>query len=395
MKIAIPKERRADETRVAASPEVVGKLIGLGFQVIIEKGAGDGASFTDAAFREAGADIAKDARAALKPADMVFKIRAPLAAELPLFKKGAILIASMDALADPKGVKACAGAGLTAFALELMPRISRAQGMDVLSSQSNLAGYKAVLEAANEFGRAFPMMMTAAGTVPPAKVFIMGVGVAGLQAIATAKRLGAVVTATDVRPATKEQVESLGGKFLEVDPEAEKEAETAGGYAKEMSADYMKKQAAAVREHIKTQDIVITTALIPGRTAPVLITAAMVADMRPGSVIVDLAVEAGGNCELSKPGQVVTTRNGVKIIGHGNLAARLAQDASQLFAKNILNFITPLVDPETKELAIDWEDEIVQGTLVTRGGKVVHPMLAAKKPAAAGKPARKAGKKGK
>jgi len=395
MKIAIPKERHPNEPRVAASPEVVKKLIGLGFQVIVEKGAGDGASFTDAAFLEAGADIAKDALAALKTADIVFKIKAPLAAELSLFKKGAILIASMGALTDPKGVKACAGAGLTAFAMELMPRISRAQGMDILSSQSNLAGYKAVLEAAGEFGRAFPMMMTAAGTVLPAKVFIMGVGVAGLQAIATAKRLGAVVTATDVRPATKEQVESLGGKFLEVDPEAEKEAETAGGYAKEMSADYMKKQAAAVREHIKSQDIVITTALIPGRLAPVLITAAMVADMMPGSVIVDLAVEAGGNCELAKLGQVVTTKNGVKIVGYGNLAGRLAQDASQLFAKNILNFITPLVDPETKKLAIDWEDEIVQGTLVTRGGKVVHPILAVKKPAAAKKLARKAKKKGK
>ncbi len=395
MKIAIPKERHPNEQRVAASPEVVKKLIGLGFQVIIEKGAGDGASFTDAAFLKAGADIARDALATLKTADIVFKIQAPLVAELSLFKKGAILIAFMGALTDPKGVKACAGAGLTAFAMELMPRISRAQGMDILSSQSNLAGYKAVLEAAGEFGRAFPMMMTAAGTVLPAKVFIMGVGVAGLQAIATAKRLGAVVTATDVRPATKEQVESLGGKFLEVDPEAEKEAETVGGYAKEMSADYMKKQATAVREHIKSQDIVITTALIPGRLAPVLITAAMVADMMPGSVIVDLAVEAGGNCELAKLGQVVTTKNGVKIVGYGNLAGRLAQDASQLFAKNILNFITPLVDPETKKLAIDWEDEIVQGTLVTRGGKVVHPILASKKLTAAKKLALKAKKKGK
>ncbi|MFQ5764739.1 MAG: NAD(P) transhydrogenase subunit alpha, partial [Rhodospirillales bacterium] len=289
--------------------------------------------------------------------------------------------ASWDALSDPKGMRALAGAGLTAFAMELMPRISRAQSMDVLSSQSNLAGYRAVLEAANAFDRAFPMMMTAAGTVTPAKVFIMGVGVAGLQAIATAKRLGAIVTATDVRPQTKEQVESLGGKFLVVDPEAEKAAETEAGYAKEMPAEYRKKQAAAVSEHITGQDVVITTALIPGRPAPVLITAEMVAAMKPGSVIVDLAVEAGGNCALSKLDEVVVSRNGVKIVGYGNLAGRLAQDASALFARNILNFITPFVDPETKAFAIDWDDEVIQGTLVVRGGKVAHPMLTAKKPA--------------
>ena len=390
MKIAIVKETRANETRVAGSPEVVKKLIGLGFQVVVQQDAGRDASFTDAAFRDAGATIAKDARAALKGAGMVFKIQAPQAGEIPAIKKGTILVASLGALSNPKEMQALARAGLTSFAMELMPRISRAQSMDILSSQSNLAGYKAVLDAASEFGRAFPMMMTAAGTVPPAKVFIMGVGVAGLQAIATAKRLGAIVTATDVRPATKEQVESLGGKFLEVDPEMEKDAQTEGGYAKEMPPAYFAKQKKVVAEHITKQDIVITTALIPGRPAPVLVTEQMVATMKPGAVIVDLAVEAGGNCPLSKLDQVVKTKNGVTIIGHGNVAGRLAEDASALFAKNLLNFITPLVDLETKNLAIDWEDEIVKGTLVTRDGKVVHPMLTNKKPGK--KPAGKAKK---
>ena len=390
MKIAIVKETRAYETRVAGSPEVVKNLIGLGFQVVVQQDAGRDASFTDVAFRDAGATIAKDARAALKGAGMVFKIQAPQAGEIPAIKKGTILVASLGALSNPKEMQALARAGLTSFAMELMPRISRAQSMDILSSQSNLAGYKAVLDAASEFGRAFPMMMTAAGTVPPAKVFIMGVGVAGLQAIATAKRLGAIVTATDVRPATKEQVESLGGKFLEVDPEMEKDAQTEGGYAKEMPPAYFAKQKKVVAEHITKQDIVITTALIPGRPAPVLVTELVVATMKPGAVIVDLAVEAGGNCPLSKLDQVVKTKNGVTIIGHGNVAGRLAEDASALFAKNLLNFITPLVDPETKNLAIDWEDEIVKGTLVTRDGKVVHPMLTNKKPGK--KPAGKAKK---
>jgi len=401
MKIAIPKERRDNEPRVAASPDVVRKLIGLGFQVVVENGAGAGASFADTAFESAGATIAATADAVYKAADVVFKVRAPLADEAALMKNGTILIASLGALTSPKDVEACAKAGLSAFAMELMPRISRAQSMDILSSQSNLAGYKAVVEAASAFGRAFPMMMTAAGTIAPAKVFVMGVGVAGLQAIATAKRLGAVVTATDVRPATKEQVASLGGKFLEVDPEAEKEAETAGGYAKEMSEDYKNKQAAKVREHIKSQDIVITTALIPGRKAPVLITEQMVADMKTGSVIVDLAAEAGGNCALTRPGEAVVSKNGVKILGPTNLAGQLAQDASALFAKNILNFITPFINKETKALAIDWQDELVKGTLVTRDGKVVHPILAGRKkapesaPAAAKKPAKKAKEKGK
>ena len=391
MKIAIPKECRAGEARVAASPEVVGKLIGLGFDVVVETGAGTAASFTDEAFKAAGAGIAKDASAAVKGADIVVKVAAPLAAEVAMMNKGAILITHLNALTDAAGVAAYAKQGLTTFAMELVPRITRAQSMDILSSQANLAGYKAVIDGAAEYGRALPMMMTAAGTVPPAKVFIMGVGVAGLQAIATAKRLGAVVTATDVRPATKEQVESLGGKFLSVDPEMEKDAQTEGGYAKEMPPEYYAKQKQVVAEHIKKQDIVVTTALIPGRPAPVLVTKEMVASMAPGAVIVDLAVEAGGNCELAKLDQVVTTPGGVKIIGHGNLPARLAETSSNLYGKNVLNFLTPLVDGDKKTLAIDWDDEIVQGTLVTRDGAVVNQRV--KDAAPAEKPAKKAAAK--
>ena len=383
MKIAIPKERRPGEERVSASPDVVGKLVGLGFSVVIEAGAGEGASFTDDAYKGAGAGIAKDATAALKTADIVFKVQRPILGtgaenEVTKMKKGAILIAHLSALANPKDIAAYAKAGITAFAMELAPRISRAQSVDVLSSQSNLSGYKAVLDAAAEYGRCFPMMMTAAGTVPPAKVFIMGVGVAGLQAIATAKRLGAIVTATDVRPTVKEQVESLGGKFLEVDPEAEKNAETEGGYAKEMSDVYKKKQAKIVRDHIAKQDIVITTALIPGRPAPVLVIEEMVKSMPTGSIIVDLAVEAGGNCPLSEPGKIVT-KYGVKIVGHENVPSRLAESASALFSRNLFNFLTPFVDKEKKGLYIDWEDEIIKGTLVCKNGKVVHPRLIAAK----------------
>lgn len=380
MKIAIPKERRPGETRVAASPDLVKKLVGFGFDVIVEKGAGAGAAFTDAAFKEAGATIAKDEATALKSADMVLKIQGPAIEgdasknELAMMKKGAVLVAHIGALYNKKDVKAYADAGITAFAMELMPRISRAQSMDILSSQSNLAGYKAVLDAAAEYGSAFPMMMTAAGTIAPAKVFIMGVGVAGLQAIATAKRLGAVVTATDVRPATREQVQSLGGKFLTVDEEMEKDAETEGGYAKEMPPEYFEKQKQVVAEHIAKQDIVITTALIPGRKAPVLVTEDMVKSMKTGSVIVDLAVEAGGNCPLSQVGKMVV-KHGVKIVGHANVPGRLATDASMLFAKNILNFLSPHVDKDAKTVNFDWEDETVSGTLVTRDGKIVHPML--------------------
>jgi NAD(P) transhydrogenase subunit alpha len=379
MKLGVPKERREGESRVAVSPDTIKKLVALGFDVTVETGAGEQASFSDKLFSDAGATIADSAAAALGDADLVLKVRAPMNAadgqdEISQIKPAAMVIAHMSALAEPDGIKAMAAAGLTGFAMDLMPRITRAQSMDVLSSQSNLAGYKAVLDAAGELGRAFPMMMTAAGTIAPAKAFIMGVGVAGLQAIATAKRLGAVVTATDVRPATKEQVESLGAKFLEVDAEMEKDAQTEGGYAKEMPPEYLQKQKRVIAEHIKKQDVVITTALIPGRPAPVLVDGEMVASMPSGAVIVDLATEAGGNCTLSEAGKVVK-KNGVTIIGHANMPGRLAQDASSLFAKNLINFLTPLIDAETKQMNIDWDDEIIQGTLVCRGGKVVHPAL--------------------
>ena len=391
MKIAIPKERRDGETRVAVSPTVIQKFTGMGFSVTVEKGAGAGASISDDAFKEAGASIAASAGPAIKAADIVMMVNPPSSAELGQMKKGAILIAQLSALTSPKDVQAYAKAGVTTFAMELVPRISRAQSMDVLSSQANLAGYRAVLEAAAEYGRGIPMMMTAAGTVPPAKAFIMGVGVAGLQAIATAKRLGAIVTATDVRPATKEQVESLGGKFLEVDPEMEKDAQTEGGYAKEMPPEYFEKQKKVVAEHIQKQDIVITTALIPGRPAPKLITKQMVASMKAGAVIVDLAAEAGGNCEATKNGETVTTDNGVTVIGINNLPGRLAESASELYAKNILNFLTPLVDKEKGGLAIDWEDEVVAGCVVTRDGEIVNQRV--KDAAAAKAPAKKAAPK--
>ena len=391
MKIAIPKERHPGETRVAGSPDVVSKLVALGFDVVVEKDAGISANFTDEAFRNAGATIAKDLAVTLKGADIVFKIQGPITsgaqAELSKYGKGTMVMASLSAMTNGADIAAYAKAGLTAFAMELMPRITRAQSMDILSSQSNLAGYRAVIDGAHEFGRAFPMMMTAAGTIAPAKVFVMGVGVAGLQAIATAKRLGAVVTATDVRPATKEQVESLGGKFLVVDPEMEKDAQTEGGYAKEMPPEYFEKQKAVVAEHIKKQDIVITTALIPGRTAPRLITKEMVQSMRPGAVIIDLAVEAGGNCEGSKPGSTVDV-GGVRIVGHENMPGRVSEDASALFAKNLFNFLSPHVDKETKTVSIDWEDETVTGTLVTRDGAIVHDRV--KEAAGGAKPVRKA-----
>lgn len=384
MKIAIPKERRAGEARVAASPDTVKKLVGLGLQVVVEQGAGLGAGVTDEDFTTAGATIAADAAAALSDADVVLKVQRPMTAddvaeggtdEVALLKEGAVLLCQLMALTERKLVDALAARKVTAFAMELMPRITRAQSMDILSSQNNLAGYKAVIDAAAEFGRAFPMMMTAAGTVAPARVLIYGAGVAGLQAVATAKRLGAVVFATDVRPATKEQVASLGGKFVVVDEEMEKEAETAGGYAKEMPPEYFVKQKQVLGEHLKKADVVITTALIPGRPAPKLITAEQVATMKHGSVIIDLAAETGGNCELTEPGSVVE-KHGVKIVGYTNTPARLAGDASTLFAKNLLNFLQLMVDKETKGLKIDWEDDLVKGTLVTRDGSVVHPQLA-------------------
>ncbi|WP_147163669.1 Re/Si-specific NAD(P)(+) transhydrogenase subunit alpha, partial [Pararhodospirillum oryzae] len=379
MKIAIPKERRPGEDRVAISPEVAKKLVGLGFEVIVEQGAGLGSAITDQALTEAGATIAGSAAEALAQADMVWKIRAPMTAdegfdEIALLPEGSILLAHLSAMTQPALVQALAKRKVTAFAMELMPRISRAQSMDILSSQSNLAGYRAVIDGAYEFGRAFPMMMTAAGTVPPARVLVFGAGVAGLQAIATAKRLGAVVMATDVRAATKEQVESLGGKFITVDEEAMKKAETSGGYAKEMDDEFKKKQAEAVLKELVRTDIVITTALIPGRPAPVLVSPEMVDQMKQGSVIVDLAVEAGGNCPLSRPDEIVVHK-GVKIVGHTNVAGRLAADASPLFAKNLYNFLVPQVDKAAKALAFKFDDETVKGTCVTKDGAVVHPNL--------------------
>ncbi len=384
MKIAILKERRPHEARVAASAETIKKFVDMGMDVTVEKGAGQGASIPDADFKAAGATIAATADAALKGANLVLKIQRPMMAgekqdELAAFSPGQALVCQMNALTDSAFVAAMAEAGVTGFAMELMPRISRAQSMDVLSSQSNLAGYKAVLDAASEFGRAFPMMMTAAGTVPPARVLVMGAGVAGLQAIATARRLGAVVSATDVRPATKEQVESLGATFVAVQDAEFAQAQTDAGYAKEMSDAYKEKQAALIAETIAKQDIVICTALIPGRPAPELISAEMVASMKPGSVIVDLAVESGGNCALSQLDKVVV-KDGVKIVGHANTPSRVATDASRLFAKNLLNFLSPLIDKETGDFTIDMEDETVSGTLVTREGKIVHPLLTKETP---------------
>jgi len=372
MKLAIPKERLDGEPRVAASVETVKKLTALGLQVTVEAGAGAGASISDALYREAGAEIAASAAEALKDADIVFKVRGPSEEELGMMKRGAMLAAILNPYDDKARFQKYAAAGVNAFAMELMPRISRAQSMDVLSSQSNLAGYKAVINAAAAFTRAMPMMMTAAGTIAPARVFVMGVGVAGLQAIATAKRLGAIVSATDVRSATREQVESLGGTFVMV--ESEESGDAAGGYAKEMSDDYKRAQAALVAEHIKKQDIVITTALIPGRPAPELVSEEMVKTMKPGSILVDLAVERGGNCPLSEPGKRVV-KHGVTLIGDLNVAAQLAVDASSLYAKNLLNFITPMIDKETKALKIDWDDETITGTCLTRDGQIVHPSL--------------------
>lgn len=377
MKLAIPRERRAHERRVAATPETVKKYLSLGFQVVVESGAGSGSRFTDAAYAEAGAQIESDPKALFGDADVVLKVQRPLLPgegeldELALMKQGALLIAILSPFTAPESVSAYAAAGVTAFAMEFVPRITRAQSMDVLSSQSNLAGYRAVLDAAHEYDRAMPMMMTAAGTIAPARVFVMGAGVAGLQAIATAKRLGAIVSATDVRAAAKEQVESLGGKFVMVESDEAKDAETAGGYAKEMSEDYKRRQAELVAETVKKQDIVICTALIPGRRAPVLMNDDMVHSMRPGSVIVDLAVEQGGNCTLSKPGEIVDV-NGVTIIGHLNVPSRVSADASALYAKNLLNFLTPLVNQENSTLAVNWEDQIVADANLTRDGKVVH-----------------------
>jgi NAD(P) transhydrogenase subunit alpha len=392
MKIAVLRERTEGETRVAATPETVGKLIGLGVDVAIEAGAGELARFPDADYKAAGATVGA-ADAVLKGADIVLTVRRPKAAQLGGIAKNAMVVGGMDPYGNEGEILALAKAGVTTVAMEFMPRITRAQVMDILSSQANLAGYQAVIDAAVHFDRAFPMMMTAAGTVRPAKAFVMGAGVAGLQAIATAKRLGAVVTATDVRAAAAEQVESLGGKFIMT--EALKDATGTGGYARELTKDEQAAQAELVAGHISKQDIVITTALIPGRPAPKLVSKAMVESMAPGSVIVDLAAERGGNVELTKPGEVVVTPNGVTIVGYTNVAGRLATSASQLYARNLLAFLDIFFDKKTKAFAVNWDDELVKATVLTKDGAIVHPNIKidsaaaapATKPADAAKPA--------
>jgi len=376
MIIGVPKETQKDESRVAAVPETVKKLIAMGFEVAVEKGAGDRALIPDSMFEGAGASMVTNTKAL--GADLVFKVRPPSEDEISKLSKGATVISLMEPYSNNNVAKKLEAAGVNGFGLELVPRITRAQSMDVLSSQANLAGYRAVLEASAVFTRAFPMMMTAAGTVPPAKVLVMGAGVAGLQAIATAKRLGAVVSATDVRPAVKEQVESLGGKFVAVEDEEFKAAETSGGYAKEMSDAYKAKQAQLIADTIKTQDIIITTALIPGRAAPVLVTEDMVKTMKSGSVIVDLAVEQGGNCPISEAGKVVV-KHGVTLVGHTNMAGRLAEVASMLYAKNLLNFLSNLWDAEGKMLKMDSDDEIITSSLITKGKAAAKPSAKAQK----------------
>ena len=380
MKIGVPKEVRNGETRVAVSPDSVKKYIGVGLDVFIQSGAGDGASMADVIFEAEGATIVSEAKEVYGQADIILKVAAPICEgspevnEISMMKPDAILIGMLNPLFALDQVKAYAKHGLTSFAMELIPRISRAQSMDALSSQSNIAGYKAVLDAANVFGQVLPMMMTAAGTLVPAKVVVMGAGVAGLQAIATAHRLGAVVSAFDVRPAVKEQVESLGASFIDVENKVPDSAETASGYAEEMDADYQDRQATVIAETLEKQDICITTAQIPGKKAPVLITEDMVRNMKNGSVIVDLATETGGNCELSEYDAVVE-KHGVTIIGYSNYPARVPADTSVLYARNLYNFIVPMIDAGTAELAIDWEDEIIKGSLLTRGGSVVHEAL--------------------
>lgn len=381
MKLSIPKERREFESRVAATPDSVKKLVAMGLTVTVEAGAGKASSYTDEAYTQAGANIVADTAAVFGDADIIFKVQRPLLAgegeidELSLIKPGTQLISVLSPYNAPESVAQYAQANVTAMAMEFVPRITRAQSMDVLSSQSSLAGYRAVLDAAYVFTRSFPMMMTAAGTIAPARVMVLGAGVAGLQAIATAKRLGAVVSATDVRPAAKEQVESLGGKFVMVESEEMANAETAGGYAKEMSDDFKKRQAALIAETLKKQDIVICTALIPGRKAPTLVNDEMVHSMKPGSIIVDLAVEQGGNCTLSKPGEVVDV-NGVKIVGHFNVPSRVATDASMVYGNNLVNLMKLLVKPGEEgaapTVALDFDDEIIKAIVLTHEGQVVH-----------------------
>jgi proton-translocating NAD(P)+ transhydrogenase subunit alpha len=384
--IGVPAEGN-DEPRIGLSPETAKKLVKAGAKVTVRSGAGLRSHFSDQDYKDAGAEIAKSDEDAVKGADVVFTVRRPPLALAKAMKKGASLIGMLDPFSDADELDALAKTGVALFSMELMPRITRAQSMDVLSSQSNLAGYKAVVDASAAFERALPMMMTAAGTVPAARVFVMGVGVAGLQAIATARRLGAIVTATDVRPAVKEQVASLGAKFIAVEDEEFKQAETAGGYAKEMSDAYKKKQADLVAEHVKNQDIVITTALIPGRPAPKLISKAMLESMKPGSVIVDLAAERGGNTEMTKPGDIAEHK-GVRIFGLLNLPGQVPVNASSLYAKNLLAFLEPFIDKETKELAINWDDELVQGTAIARDGAIVNDMVAERVGKGATQPAR-------
>ena len=374
--IAVTREAD-DEPRVAVSPETVKKLLGFGAKVRVEAGAGSRSRFSDDAYKAAGADVLAHADA-LAGADVLLKVRRPSIDEIKALKPGALVAAMIDPFGERAALDTLAATGASIFSMEFMPRTTRAQSMDVLSSQANLAGYKAVVDAASMFGQALPLMMTPAGTVPAAKAFIMGVGVAGLQAIATARRLGAQVTATDVRPATKEQVQSLGAKFVAVEDDEFKQAQTAAGYAKPMSAEYQAKQSALVSEHIKNQDMVITTALIPGRPAPRLITRAMVESMKPGAIIVDLAAERGGNCELTEPGKTIETAGGVKIAGPLNLAGTIAVNASSLYAKNLLAFLETMIDKKEKTLAVNWDDDIIKGTLVAKGGVIVHPNLAVK-----------------
>lgn len=389
MRLAVLKERRPGEARVAATPDTVKKLVGLGLTVAVEAGAGEGAAIPDAEFAAAGAGIAPDAAAALKGAGIVFCVRAPLGPgegeidHLALIERGALLVGSLNVWGEPQRVALYAERGIDACAMELLPRITRAQSMDVLSSQANLAGYRAVIEAAMEYGRSFPMMMTAAGTVAPASVFVLGAGVAGLQAIATARRLGARVSATDVRPAAKEEIKSLGAAFVGVETEETKQAQTAGGYAKELSEDFRRRQAELMAETVKKQDILICTALTMGRSAPKIISAEMVGSMKPGSVIVDIASDAGGNCALTKPGERVITGNGVTILGWRNWPGRIPVAASALYARNLLTFLAAFWDKEARRPNLKPEDEIVQGVALTRAGAVVHPQFADKTAAAA------------
>jgi NAD(P) transhydrogenase subunit alpha len=373
MRLAVLKERRAFETRVAATPETVKRLIGLGLTVAIEAGAGANAAIPDAEFSNAGAEIVPDPAAALAGVGIVFAVQVPQPEQLSLVPRGALLVCIANAFADPAVVTSLAEAGIDCVAMELLPRITRAQAMDVLSSQANQAGYRAVIEAAGAFPRGFPMMMTAAGTVPPARLFVIGAGVAGLQAIATARRLGGIVSATDVRPAAKEEIKSLGASFVGV--EDEETAGQTGAYAREMSAAFRQKQAELMATTIAKNDIVVCTALVMGRKAPVIVTEAMVQSMRPGSVIVDLAADAGGNCAATVPGERITTANGVTILGYYNWPGRIPVASSSLYARNLLTFLTTFWDKEANAPKLPEGDDIVKGVLLTRGGAVVHPQF--------------------